>query len=126
MEMTMSSVVVLFRAVQEIKMKLFAISFLIFMLCTFISCVSDETENPVNDSTREYFPLTVGKYISYTIDSIVIDDAPAGNTKDTISFQLKEEVSGIQLTNGDTLYYIHRFRKDSTEAWRLTDTWTAR
>ena len=107
-------------------MKLFAISFLLFIICTFTSCVSDETENPGNDLTREYFPLIVGKYISYAVDSIVIDDAPTGNTKDTISFQLKEEVSGIHFTNGDTLYYIHRFRKDSTASWRLTDTWTAR
>lgn len=122
----MSLEAVLYRAVQEIKMKLFNYSLILIFLLSLAGCVKDETQDPLDDSSREYFPLLIGKYITYAVDSIVIDDSPTGNIKDTIQFLLKEEITDIQLTNGDTVYYIHRFRRDSTESWRLTDVWTAK
>jgi len=99
----------------------------LLIITSFFGCVKDETEAPGNNDNLEYFPLIEGKYISYAVDSIVIDDSPGGNTKDTISFQLREEIVDYQLINGDTVFYIRRYRKDSTETnWRLTDVWTAR
>lgn len=122
----MSSEVVLSKPVQEINMKLFSCALIMLCLLSLAGCVKDEIQDPVDDSGREYFPLLIGKYISYAVDSIVFDDSPTGNIKDTIQFLLKEEISSVQLTNGDSVYYIHRYRKDTTENWRLTDVWTAR
>jgi len=107
-------------------MKLLHRTLILVLILAAAGCVKDEIQDPLDDSSREYFPLTIGKYVSYAVDSIVIDDSPNGNIKDTVHFFLKEEITDIQLTNGDTVYYIHRFRRDSTESWRLTDTWTAR
>src|SRR5687768_14402647 len=87
-----------------------------------IGCVQNEIGDPVDDQTREYFPLIQGKHITYAVDSIVFDDAPGGNKKDTIHFLLKEEIDGFQLApSGDTIFYIHRFRKNAPEeSWQLT------
>ncbi len=92
-----------------------------------MSCVKDEVEEPYVDHTTEYFPLIQGKYIVYAIDSIVIDDAPGGNKKDTATFQIREEITNFQVAlSGDTLYYIHRFRRNKPEDnWQLIDLWTA-
>ncbi len=97
------------------------------VLLFFMSCVSDKVEAPATDHTTEYFPLNLGKYITYAIDSVVFDDADVGNTMDTVSFQIKEEVTSYQIDlTGDTLYYIHRFRRNSPEnEWLLQDLWTA-
>lgn len=104
------------------------IYFLAFLIILpFVSCVKNEIEDPLENRSREYFPLIQGKYITYTVDSIVFDDEQGGNKKDTVHFELKEEIADFQLTNGDTIYYIHRFRRDVAEPnWRLTDVWTAR
>lgn len=79
------------------------------------------------EDSRAYFPLRIGQYVDYQVDSIVFDDAPGGNRKDTVSFQLREQVVSYELTSlGDTMYYVHRFRRDSTMLpWVLTDVWTA-
>lgn len=91
-----------------------------------MSCVKDETEGPVVIAGTEYFPLEVGRYVEYAVDSIVFDDAPGGNTFDTTSFFLREEIASREIRSvGDTIYYLNRFRKDQPlEQWRLTDVWT--
>ena len=98
--------------------------------CVFIAligCGDDPVESPGVDDSQEYFPLEVGRYIEYQVDSIVLDDAPGGNIKDTIHFQLREEMVSYQLSSsGDTVYYIHRSRRDQPgDAWTLKDVWTA-
>jgi len=101
--------------------------FFLFILLFTLSCVKDKVEAPADDHTTEYFPLKLGQYIVYAIDSIVFDDAPGGNIKDTVTFQIKEEVTSFQVAlSGDTLYYIHRFRRNKPEDnWKLIDLWTA-
>ncbi len=99
------------------------------VLISFLACGNDD---PINmqgvENSRAYFPLALGRFVDYQVDSVVFDDAPGGNKKDTISFQVREEVVHLDLTQlGDTLYYIHRFRRDSAAMpWSLTDVWTAR
>ncbi len=94
---------------------------------SFFSCVKDEVENPVIDDTREYFPLIPGKFITYEVDSIVFDDVAGGNKKDTVHFELREEVSDYQLINNDTVHYIYRSRRNTPESnWQLMDVWTAK
>ncbi len=91
-----------------------------------ISCVKNEIETPKTTNSEEYFPLALGKYITYAIDSIVFDDAQGGNRQDTIHFEIKEEITDYQLTIlGDTVFYIHRSRRESdAQPWQLKDVWT--
>ncbi len=98
-----------------------------FVLIFFTACVKDKVEAPAPDHSVEYFPLQFGKYIVYAVDSIVFDDGSGGNIKDTVSFQMKEEVSGFQIAlSGDTLFYLHRSRRNTPEeSWKVTDVWTA-
>jgi len=99
----------------------------LFASAWILGCGPDPIDSAYPDLTREYFPLKVGSSITYQVDSIVFDDAPGGNKLDTVSFQLKEEVASANRTEaGDTIYYIHRSRRqDATQPWNLTDVWTA-
>lgn len=99
----------------------------LFLPVALLSCGNDPVDNPFPDDSVAYFPLEVGRSITYQVDSIVFDDAPGGNKKDTVTFQLKEEIASANPTpSGDTVYYIHRFRRnDDTQPWTITDVWTA-
>lgn len=102
---------------------------LLFLLVVawIAGCVDDPVDSPYPDFTREYFPLKIGSYIIYQVDSIVFDDAPGGNKQDTNRFQLKEEIAGAELAEqGDSVFIIHRFtREDENQPWVLADVWTA-
>lgn len=104
------------------RLQVFFISALMLMLA---ACINDRIEDPVIDRSAEYFPLETGKFIDYQVDSIVFDDVPGGNIMDTVSFQIREEISGYEIIAGDTLYYIHRYRRDNGSlTWELRDVWT--
>lgn len=97
------------------------------MILAMAACQTDPVVQPGVHDSEDYFPLQVGRYVDYQVDSIVFDDAPGGNSKDTISFQIREETVNYNVSvSGDTLYYIHRFRRNQPSLpWTLTDVWTA-
>ncbi len=92
-----------------------------------LACQEEGNNYPYPDDSLEYFPLRVGSYVAYQVDSILFDDAPGGNRKDTVSFQLKEEIASANVAPaGDTVYYLHRYRRTNEgDPWVLTDVWTA-
>jgi hypothetical protein len=104
----------------------FALMMVVFV-ATVPGCINDAVNYPFPDTSTEYFPLVVGSRITYQVDSIVFDDAQGGNKKDTVSFQLKEEIHSMQISHtGDTMFYLHRYRRaDESDLWILTDVWTA-
>src|SRR5687767_5649285 len=108
MKMMMSLVEGLFREVQKTRMKLFLLLIISCLALPFLSCVKDQVGEPAIDQTRQYFPLVPGKFITYAIDSIVFDDIPGGNKKDSVHFELREQITEFQVQNGDTVFYIHR------------------
>lgn len=97
------------------------------LILLIAACNDDPVLQPGVDQSEEYFPLEIGHFVEYQVDSIVFDDAPGGNQKDTVRFQLREEiVSSNPSVSGDTLFYIHRFRRNQPDLpWLLTDVWTA-
>jgi hypothetical protein len=101
--------------------------FFFAFLFLLAACNDDPVLQPGVAKSEEYFPLEIGRFVEYQVDSIVFDDAPGGNQKDTVSFQLREEiVSSNPSVSGDTLFYIHRFRRNQSDLpWLLTDVWTA-
>lgn len=101
--------------------------FAIFPLALIGGCVPDPVNEPIINNSYEYFPLEVGKQITYAVDSIVFDDIAGGNKKDTVSFEIREEITDVQISGNDSIYYIHRSRRDvGSSSWKLTDVWTAR
>ncbi len=101
--------------------------FLMCLMIAILSCDNDAVNMQGVDDSEEYFPLQVGRYIEYQVDSIVFDDAPGGNTKDTSTFLLREEVKSLQVSgSGDTIYTIHRLRRNNqSQQWVLKDVWTS-
>lgn len=90
----------------------------------FSSCTKDNEElqtTPVSD----YYPLQVGKYVTYQLDSLRYINF---GTKDTtISYQVKHVVDG-QTTDalGRPAYRIIRYiRKDATKPWNPDNTFMA-
>lgn len=99
-------------------------SSLFFMLC--ISACQDEIEKLDEDFLGfEYYPLEVGKYWVYEMDSITY--MSGGQLIDTSKLFVKEEIVEIlEDNNGDSLFRIERFLKyDLNDVWGIKDVWTA-
>jgi hypothetical protein len=103
------------------KYILFVASFL-FLLA---SC--DETENFVLDSKEAYFPLEIGKYITYSVDSIQYSTSSGGATNVVSStFQWREMVvDTFRDAENRLVYEVERMqRTDANEDWRLVNVIT--
>lgn len=97
---------------------------LVVLSLFFISCKKENfTYN--SESINDYFPLQVGKYITYELDSTVFINF--GQEDTIISYQAQDVVDGITTDNlGRTAYRIIRYlRKDTTQAWMPNNTFMA-
>jgi hypothetical protein len=106
-------------------MRLFFILFSLFLL--LLACNNQEQvlDDFKLDLGKEYFPLKVGQFAIYQVDSIIFD--PVGEKKiDTTSFQVKEEiVSYYEAPDKKTIFIMERYeRKDVSENWRITNVWS--
>jgi hypothetical protein len=87
------------------------------------SCSKTETYPTVTLGT--YYPLSVGKYIIYRMDSLVFVNS--GETMQTNSYLAKDTIDGTLLDNtGQTMYRVHRFLTDTLESqpWQDDITYT--
>jgi len=77
---------------------------------TLFSC--NEKEDFTTDQLTDYQPLTVGKYITYRVDSTVYTNF--GRTTEVHKYQIKNVVDAV-LTDagGRPLYRINRFIRDT-------------
>lgn len=78
-----------------------------------------------------YYPIEVGKYITYQLDSIIYGRPPLCEypfIRDTFSHQLKEEVVDTFEDNTGTLNFIveRYLRKDESEPWVVVDVWNTK
>lgn len=86
-----------------------------------------------------YYPIEVGKYITYELDSIIYRQpscacVPTSQTcgypfiRDTSSYQLREEVVEIYTDNtGAENYVIERYlRSNANEPWSVADVWNTK
>lgn len=92
-----------------------------------LGCGRESEPLPAVPQGEAYFPLIAGHSVTYAVDSIRFDDAPGGNVRDTVSFQLREEVIGkIAGATGDSVWVLHRYRREAEgEPWRLRDVYTS-
>jgi len=99
----------------------FLIPFLIIGAILFQSCEGGTEADPI-EFGYDYFPLEIGKYIEYDVDSIIYDISAGNNVIVTSnSIQVREEVTDSFPDNeGRIVYRIERFeRKNETEEWRV-------
>ncbi len=77
---------------------------------------------PADESQLEYFPLQIGKYIIYQVDSIVYDFATGGGTVLDSSRTFVKEITTDTLRDqtGQLVFAIERYeRKNDSEPWVL-------
>ncbi len=101
--------------------------------CLFFSaCIKKEVPDYAALLGRDYYPLTVGKYIIYEVDSTVYTEIP----RDTLvySYQLKEKITEVFTDEtGNAAHRLERFVRlfHPSQAynklpWRLRDVWVIR
>lgn len=110
------------------KMQLTKVTLLFFLSVIFISlssCDSTTEEYNLGDQGFDYFPLAKNKFWIYKVDSLIYTDV--GNTIDTTSSFLKEEITDVYLDQlADTIFVIERsFSKTDNYDWKITDIWNA-
>ncbi len=98
------------------------------LLAGFYACVKDENEElPPIEYGYEYFPLAVGKYRVFQIDSILFDTIAGKIKTDSFRTFLKEEiVDTFKNGLGETVFRIERYeRKKASDVWTVRDVASA-
>lgn len=97
--------------------------FLFALVLLGVSSCKEDSVIPPDLQYRHYFPATVGSYIIYDCDSVVVNDF-TGET-DTFRFKIKEYFESAFSDNaGRPSIRLERWKlpADSTQ-WFLTDVW---
>lgn len=108
----------------------FRIPFFAAILLIVSACgdrVIEEPE-PADSSQYNYFPLRIGQYTVYSVDSIIYDFAQGGGTvRDSFRTFVREIVADtLRDQTGQLLYSIERYeRRHDTAAWVLKSIGTA-
>jgi len=91
--------------------KLFIFSFFILL---FSACEKEQEGAPATTNMQEYYPLELGKYITYKLDSTVYINL---NTQKVVrSYVVRDYVdSKFQDNNGQDVYRIRRMMRDATD-----------
>ncbi len=100
----------------------FRILFIALGLCCLFQCSDRKTADYVLDPAQQYayFPLKIGKYVDYTVDSIVYDfSSSSGIRRDSARTWVREMVTDTLRDNTGALVYV----VDRSEKSRLDDPW---
>lgn len=100
-------------------------SLFIFIAVVIWGCEPDQ--KATIDYKYRYFPVDLGHWVIYQVDSTTYDDFYVPPRVETQSYQIKEVIESIfkDNENRDT-YRIERFKRDSvTDPWVLINVWVA-
>ncbi len=102
----------------------------VFSVLAFQACSDRQTAIYDSGAAAQYayFPLQIGKYIVYQVDSVVYDFAQGGGTSRDSFRTFVREIVGDTLRDqtGLLLYRIERYeRRHDTSAWALKSIGTA-
>lgn len=99
-----------------------------FALLLGLWACEDETETIEVDFGYEYFPLEVGKYWEYEVDSLIFDPFNIVGDVDTIQLFVREEIIDTLIDlEGNTRYILARSeRSDATDSWDIKKVSTLR
>ncbi|MEM9886347.1 MAG: hypothetical protein AAF849_10670 [Bacteroidota bacterium] len=98
----------------------------ILLSLLFFSCQEESLPATELNAGYDYYPLEVGKYISYQVDSILYDPTDGRILRDTSSIQVRETITNrFENEDGLTLFEIERAeRQDERSDWRVTDIYS--
>jgi hypothetical protein len=106
-------------------MRLLSITRLSILAVLFTSLFScNEKEEFTTDALEDYMPLTVGKYITYRVDSLVFTSF--GRATEVHKYQFKHVIDAkITDNQGRTAYRVYTFFRDSVNAtsWTSAQPW---
>ena len=109
------------------------ITFILLSILT-VGCNKEDEKVVELKSTSEYYPLTIGSWYVYDVDSIFYNDFTDPITIDSLSYQVKEELTDTFYDLEGTLSYkITRSKRSapdsidiSTKSWELFDIWSVK
>ena len=98
---------------------------LILIAAVIFNACKKSTDTLAIASVREYYPLQVGKYITYNLDSTIFINF--GTAQAIVSYQVKHQVDALITDNlGRPAYRIIRFiRKTAANPWVPDNTFMA-
>jgi hypothetical protein len=99
---------------------------LLLLACTDPFAAPFEPSDP--EAQRAYFPLQIGRYAEYQVDSVVYDFGPGNNTlRDSSRTFVREEITDTLRDNtGQLLFVVERSeRKSDTLPWEIRRVWSA-
>ena len=99
--------------------------FIAIISFTLLLAACKKTDNFSLEPVSDYYPLTVGKYITYDMDSIVFTNFGATIlTLDTFHYQIQYVVDGTILDNLNRPAFriVRNIRPDSTFQWTTDHT----
>ena len=98
---------------------------IIFGTVILLNSCKKRVDDFTTASISDYYPLEVGKYITYNLDSTVFINF--GERDTVISYQVQDKVDAqITDNNGKPAYRIIRYiRKDETQDWLPNNTFMA-
>lgn len=101
------------------------IPLLFFSVCLFCACEEEPDPSPT-DLGYNYYPLEVGKFRLYELDSIVFDPGGSGTLVDTSMGQLREEIVELfEDAAGDTVYRVERsYRRETGTPFQVIKVYT--
>lgn len=101
----------------------FRILFIALGLCCIFQCSDRKTADYVLDPAQQYayFPLKIGKYVDYTVDSIVYDfsSSGSGTSKDSSRTWVREMITDTLRDNTGALVYV----VERAEKTQFSDNW---
>lgn len=105
---------------------IFPVLVLALSLLLGTSCNKREIEEIDLEYGYEYFPLEIGKYWEYAVDSIIYDPSIGGTAIDTLSSFIREEIRDTLRDNlGDLLFRVEKHhRKSDTSSWQIQGVFT--
>jgi len=97
----------------------------IILLIVAINIFSCKKETLLVDTHQDYFPVKIGTWVIYDVDSTFYDDFM--DSVFYFTFQVKEVIESEFIDNeGRSALRIERYYRDSSEAqWVIKDVWTA-
>lgn len=94
-------------------------------LLLFVVSGCNKTETGTISYQYEYYPYQVGHYVAYDVDSIAYSYSNPKYFRDTVHYQLKEEITDTFYDNENQLSYRLELSRRNTpaEGWSIWKVW---
>lgn len=103
------------------------VSLVSMVLLTVVCC--NKTDNFHITYHYDYFPVEIGKYVAYDVDSIIYTYVSGGTPqRDTVKYQTKELIADTFYDNQNQVNYrleVYR-RNNASENWSIWKVWSTK